>query len=52
MADLSFKISQRRYLGNKNTILSFIEEIIKEEIGSFDSLCDIFAKISINVYIG
>jgi len=38
-----YKISQRRYLGNKNSILSFIDEIIKEEIGEFDSFCDIFS---------
>jgi adenine-specific DNA methylase len=37
------KISQRRYLGNKNSILPFIENIIKNEIGHFDSLCDIFS---------
>ena len=38
-----YKISQRRYLGNKNSILPFIDEIIKEEVGDFDSLCDIFS---------
>ncbi|MDQ7044820.1 MAG: DNA adenine methylase [Sulfurimonas sp.] len=38
-----FKISQRRYLGNKNSILPFIESIIQSEIGHFDSLCDIFS---------
>jgi adenine-specific DNA-methyltransferase len=38
-----YKISQRRYLGNKNSILPFIGNIIKNEIGHFDSLCDIFA---------
>ncbi len=38
-----FKISQRRYLGNKNSILNFIDNIIKSEIGHFNSLCDIFA---------
>jgi len=38
-----FKISQRRYLGNKNSILNFIDDIIKNEIGHFDSLCDIFS---------
>jgi len=38
-----FEISQRRYLGNKNSILNFIENIIKNEIGHFNSLCDIFA---------
>ena len=38
-----FEISQRRYLGNKNSILLFIENIIKNEIGDFNSFCDIFA---------
>jgi adenine-specific DNA methylase len=38
-----FKISQRRYLGNKNSILDFIDNIIKSEVGNFDSLCDIFS---------
>ncbi|MFT7002758.1 MAG: adenine-specific DNA-methyltransferase [Sulfurimonas sp.] len=38
-----YKISQRRYLGNKNRILGFIDEIIKTEIGDFNSLCDIFS---------
>ncbi len=38
-----FKISQRRYLGNKNSILPFIDSIIKNEIGHFNSLCDIFS---------
>ena len=38
-----YKINQRRYLGNKSSILSFIEEIIKNKIGEFNSFCDIFA---------
>ncbi len=38
-----FKISQRRYLGNKNSILPFIDNIIKTEIGHFNSFCDIFS---------
>ncbi len=38
-----FNISQRRYLGNKNSILPFIYTIIKNEIKHFDSLCDIFS---------
>ena len=37
-----YKISQRRYLGNKNSILDFIDAIIKTEIGDFDSMCDMF----------
>ena len=38
-----FKISQRRYLGNKNSILPFIDKIIQHEIGHFNSFCDIFS---------
>lgn len=38
-----YKISQRRYLGNKNSILDFIDEIIKKEVGEFDSFCDLFS---------
>ncbi|WP_321779275.1 DNA adenine methylase [Sulfurimonas sp.] len=38
-----YKISQRRYLGNKNSILDFIDDIIKKEVGEFDSFCDIFS---------
>jgi len=38
-----YNISQRRYLGNKNSILPFIDEIIKAEVGEFDSFCDIFS---------
>ena len=38
-----FQIAQRRYLGNKNSILPFIENIIKTEIGEFSSFCDIFS---------
>lgn len=38
-----YKISQRRYLGNKNSILAFIDEIIRDEVGDFDSFCDIFS---------
>ena len=38
-----FNISQRRYLGNKNSILTFIDDIIKREVGHFNSFCDIFA---------
>ena len=38
-----YKISQRRYLGNKNSILPFIDEIIQNEVGEFNSFCDIFS---------
>lgn len=39
----SVKIQNRRYLGNKYKLLSFIEQIAYKEIGYFDSFCDIFA---------
>lgn len=38
-----YKISQRRYLGNKNSILPFIDKIIQNEIGDFYSFCDLFS---------
>ena len=38
-----YKINQRRYLGNKSSILSFIKDIVKNKIGEFYSFCDIFA---------
>jgi adenine-specific DNA-methyltransferase len=40
---ITASINQRRYLGNKNSMLSFIDNIIISEIGEFDSFCDIFA---------
>ncbi len=39
----TFKIHQRRYLGNKAKILPFIRDIIRTEIREFNSFCDIFA---------
>lgn len=38
-----YHISQRRYLGNKNKILPFINKIINEEVTSYNSFCDLFA---------
>jgi len=38
-----FKIHQRRYLGNKAKVLDLIGEVIKKNIGHFNSFCDIFA---------
>ena len=38
-----YKISQRRYLGNKNSILPFIDKIIQDEVGDFYSFCDLFS---------
>jgi len=35
-------ISKRRYLGNKSAILPFIDEVLKSEVGEFDSFCDMF----------
>ncbi|MBN2722140.1 MAG: DNA adenine methylase [Campylobacterales bacterium] len=39
----TFNIQQRRYLGNKFNVLSLIDEVINNEIGEFESFCDIFA---------
>lgn len=36
-------IHQRRYLGNKYSVLNLIEHIIDNEIGEYESICDIFA---------
>ena len=37
------KINNRRYLGNKYRLLTFITNIISAECGSFDTFADIFA---------
>ena len=39
----SFKITNRRYLGSKTKLLSFIHETIKKEALKFDSVLDLFA---------
>lgn len=38
-----FDIQNRRFLGNKHKLLNFIEEIITEKCGDFQSICDIFS---------
>ena len=38
-----YSIQNRRYLGNKYKLLSFIKETINSECGAFDSLFDVFA---------
>jgi len=38
-----FQLQNRRYLGNKYKLLSFIEEVIAEKCGEIESFCDIFA---------
>lgn len=43
IASNTFDIQQRRYLGNKYNVLNLIDEVIKSEIGEFESFCDIFA---------
>ena len=37
------KINNRRYLGNKYKLLSFIKEVIESENIKFDSIFDVFA---------
>ncbi len=43
MSNNLFSISQRRYLGNKQKLLKFIENIINLKIESWHSFCDIFS---------
>lgn len=38
-----FALKSRRYLGNKYKLLEFIDEIIKNNIGDFNSFADVFA---------
>lgn len=37
------QIQNRRFLGNKYKLLNFIEHIVSEKSGSFESFCDIFS---------
>lgn len=46
----SLKIQNRRYLGNKYKLLSFIKETIQEECGEISSLADIFAGTGVVAY--
>ena len=39
----TFSPENRRYLGNKNKLLGFIDDIIKDQCGEIKSICDIFA---------
>lgn len=39
----SFKLQNRRFLGNKHKLLDFIEDVVNEKCRGFDSFCDIFS---------
>jgi adenine-specific DNA-methyltransferase len=39
----TFNLQNRRYLGNKYKLLEFIKQVIDNEVGYYDSFCDIFA---------
>jgi adenine-specific DNA-methyltransferase len=39
----TLKIHNRRYLGSKYKLISFIEKIVKEKCGDWGSFCDLFA---------
>tara|TARA_Y100000389_G_scaffold202901_1_gene249658 strand:- start:2963 stop:3970 length:1008 start_codon:yes stop_codon:yes gene_type:complete len=43
MDNLTFKIHNRRYLGNKKKLLVNIEELIRKKIKKYDSFIDIFS---------
>ncbi|MDR1033932.1 MAG: DNA adenine methylase [Bifidobacteriaceae bacterium] len=38
-----FEIQNRRYLGNKNALLSFIQSVVTEKCADYTSFCDIFS---------
>lgn len=38
-----FQLHNRRYLGNKHKLLGFIEDIVSDKCGNFQSFCDLFA---------
>lgn len=38
-----FELKNRRYIGNKSKLLSFIRKTIYENCGNVDSICDLFA---------
>lgn len=39
----TFKLQNRRYLGNKFKLLGFIEDIVSDKCNEYDSFCDLFA---------
>ncbi|MEA1913571.1 MAG: DNA adenine methylase [candidate division WOR-3 bacterium] len=45
-----FYIQQRRYIGNKFALLDFIRNIIRENIGEYTSVCDVFAGTGVVGY--
>ncbi len=48
----SFKIHNRRYLGNKYKLLDFISGVINSQISEYESFCDLFAGTgSVSVHI-
>jgi adenine-specific DNA-methyltransferase len=38
-----YNLQNRRFLGNKYKLIAFIQKIVKEEVGSYSSVCDLFA---------
>lgn len=42
-AKSNFRLQNRRFLGNKYKLLNFIEDIVNEKCGKFNSFCDIFS---------
>ena len=38
-----FKLKSRRYMGNKSKLTKFIRDMVYEQCGHFDSICDVFA---------
>ena len=38
-----FELKSRRYMGNKSKLTKFISDLVYEQCGHFDSICDVFA---------
>src|SRR5438128_782418 len=42
-ASEKFQIKSRRFIGNKHKLLDFIENVITQNVISYNSFCDLFA---------
>lgn len=51
MKDKTFEINNRRYLGNKYKLNTFIQEIIDKECGDFESFADLFAGTGVVAFL-
>ena len=43
-----YSLQNRRFLGNKYKLIIFIQRIVKEEVDSYSSVCDLFAGTGVS----